>query len=105
MVCLIQSQEDLLMSKVMVSLPLNFLHDVDALARAEHRSRSELVREAIRTYVAIRVTPPLPSARKAMQQAAKRILGANLRLPKGQTSASLIRRLRDTRYGSAWKTS
>ena len=39
-------------TKVMVSFPNEFLIQVDAFAKAEHRSRSELVREALRQYMA-----------------------------------------------------
>ena len=92
------------MSKVMLSLQKEFLRDLDALARAEHRSRSELVREAVRTYVATRVGPA-SSNRGDARRAAARILGAHLRLPAGETAESLVRRLRDTRYGAAWKSS
>ena len=35
------------MSKVMISLAPEFLRDMNVIAKAEHRSRSELVREAI----------------------------------------------------------
>ncbi len=38
-------------TKVMVSFPDEFLAEVDRIAREEHRSRSELVREAIRLYI------------------------------------------------------
>ena len=40
--------------KVMVSFPEKFLDEVDRIAREEHRSRSELLREAMRVYVAVR---------------------------------------------------
>jgi len=38
-------------NKVLVSLPEKFLEDVDRLAAEEHRSRSELIREALRAYL------------------------------------------------------
>ena len=40
--------------KVMVSFPEEFLEQVDDVAREEHRSRSELLREALRLYMATR---------------------------------------------------
>ena len=92
------------MSKVMISLQEEFLRDLDTLARAEHRSRSELVREAVRTYVVTRVGPG--STRRAdARRAAARILSTHLRFPAGETAESVVRRLRDTRYGAAWKSS
>ncbi len=38
------------MAKVMVSLPDDFLKQVDRAARAQNRSRSELIREALRAF-------------------------------------------------------
>ena len=40
--------------KVMVSFPEEFLEEVDQVAREEHRSRSELLREAMRLYMQTR---------------------------------------------------
>ena len=37
--------------KVMISLPPEFLAEIDEVARQEHRSRSELLREAARLYI------------------------------------------------------
>jgi CopG family transcriptional regulator / antitoxin EndoAI len=39
------------MARFVVTIPEDFLEEVDARARAEHRSRSELVREALRSYL------------------------------------------------------
>lgn len=39
------------MAKVMISLPDEFLKKVDRTARAQRRSRSELIREALRTML------------------------------------------------------
>ncbi len=41
-------------NKILVSLPEKFLDDVDRVAAEEHRSRSELIREALRTYLNVR---------------------------------------------------
>ncbi len=40
--------------KVMVSFPEEFLGQVDRIASEEHRSRSELLREAMRLYIEMR---------------------------------------------------
>jgi len=37
--------------KVMISLPQGLLEEIDQAARAEQRSRSELLREAARVYI------------------------------------------------------
>jgi uncharacterized protein (DUF433 family) len=41
-------------NKILVSLPEKFLEDVDRVAAEEHRSRSELIREALRAYLEVR---------------------------------------------------
>ena len=41
-------------NKVLVSLPNKFLEEVDRVAAEEHRSRSELIREALRAYLETR---------------------------------------------------
>jgi len=41
-------------NKILVSLPEKFLEEVDSVAAAEHRSRSELIREALRAYLEIK---------------------------------------------------
>ncbi len=58
-------------SKVMISFPDTFLEQVDELAHTEHRSRSELVREALRHYIESRqgaMRPgDLPQVRAAVE--------------------------------------
>ena len=39
------------MARILVSMPDEFLNKVDGLAEEEQRTRSELVREALRTYL------------------------------------------------------
>ncbi len=38
------------MAKVLISMPEKFLDEIDGVADNENRSRSELIREALRTY-------------------------------------------------------
>lgn len=38
------------MAKVLVTMPDEFLNKVDSIAETEQRTRSELIREALRTY-------------------------------------------------------
>jgi Arc/MetJ-type ribon-helix-helix transcriptional regulator len=38
---------------ISVSLPQEMLPEIDNLARREHRSRSELIREALRRYLSV----------------------------------------------------
>ena len=39
------------MSRVLISMPERFLDEIDNVAENENRSRSELIREALRTYI------------------------------------------------------
>ena len=39
------------MSRVLISMPEKFLDEIDQVAETENRSRSELIREALRTYM------------------------------------------------------
>jgi metal-responsive CopG/Arc/MetJ family transcriptional regulator len=38
-------------TRVLISLPEKFLSEIDLLAEEEQRSRSELIREALRNYI------------------------------------------------------
>lgn len=42
------------MAKVLISMKEEFLSEIDRLADMEHRSRSELIREALRLYMRAR---------------------------------------------------
>lgn len=39
------------MARVLISMPEEFLSKIDEVADVENRSRSELIREALRTYI------------------------------------------------------
>jgi metal-responsive CopG/Arc/MetJ family transcriptional regulator len=39
------------MAKVLISMPDDFLNKIDNYAASEQRTRSELIREALRTYL------------------------------------------------------
>lgn len=39
------------MARVLISMPEKFLGEIDKVADTENRSRSELIREALRTYI------------------------------------------------------
>ena len=40
-----------IMARVLISMPEEFLGKIDEVAETENRSRSELIREALRTYI------------------------------------------------------
>ena len=39
------------MARVLISMPEEFLTRIDQVAEGENRTRSELIREALRTYI------------------------------------------------------
>ena len=39
------------MARILISMPETFLVNIDKIAENENRSRSELIREALRTYM------------------------------------------------------
>ncbi len=39
------------MARVLISMPEEFLNRIDEVADGENRTRSELIREALRTYI------------------------------------------------------
>jgi metal-responsive CopG/Arc/MetJ family transcriptional regulator len=55
--------------KVMISLPKDFLKEIDRIARKEKRSRSELFREAARLYVQVRQARTVHWQNPAVQRA------------------------------------
>ena len=46
-----QTKGDIIMARVLISMPEEFLSKIDQVADGENRSRSELIREALRTYI------------------------------------------------------
>ena len=56
------------MAKILVTMPDDFLHKIDGVASNEQRSRSELIREALRSYMKrVRIKNP----QKAEEEAKK----------------------------------
>lgn len=82
------------MAKVMISLPDDFLKKVDRTARAAGRSRSELIREALRAVIGRK------HAQKRSWKEALAPLQALEQQWVGQwDSTDIIRYYRDSRYG------
>jgi metal-responsive CopG/Arc/MetJ family transcriptional regulator len=84
--------------KVMVSFPEEFLNQVDRIAREEHRSRSELLREAMRLYIEMRrgETRPGDDPRVRAAVVTQDAL-AHLAPGSGEDSAADVRRRREAR--------
>lgn len=49
-IIIIQAKEQY-MARVLISMPEDFLSRIDQVAEGENRTRSELIREALRTYM------------------------------------------------------
>ena len=56
------------MAKILVTMPDEFLHKIDGVASIEQRTRSELIREALRTYMK---RTGIKDTQKASENAAK----------------------------------
>lgn len=52
------------MTKVLLSIPKDFLSTVDKVASVQQRSRSELIREALRSYMSRKNMPNPEKATK-----------------------------------------
>lgn len=80
------------MAKVMVSLPEDFLKRVDRVARAQNRSRSELIREALRAFMSG------GAPRRAWKNALAPLRDLEERWVGHWDSTDIIRYYRETRY-------
>ena len=87
-----------MVAKVMVSFPEEFLAEVDRIADEEHRSRSELLREAVRLYIETRRGYRRPGDDPRVQSAvAVQDNLARLAPGTGEDSTSDVRRWREVR--------
>ncbi len=83
--------------KILFSLPEELLVEIDEAAAEEHRSRSELIREATRRYIADRSErrpiddPRVREAVESMDRLARKVRG-------GQDAAKAVREMRDSRH-------
>ena len=46
-----QKEKEIRMARILISMPEKFLDEIDGVAKHESRSRSELIREALRSYI------------------------------------------------------
>jgi Arc/MetJ-type ribon-helix-helix transcriptional regulator len=81
------------MAKVMVSFPTQFLSKVDRAARSQGRSRSELIREALRVTLGERNAPPSWKDAVAPLRELEAVWVGDW------DSTDIIRYYRDRRYG------
>jgi len=84
--------------KVMVSFPEEFLEEVDRIADEELRSRSELIREALRVYMGVRQRGVHPGDLPHVRAAVESINALAQMAPgTGEDSAEDVRYWRDKR--------
>jgi metal-responsive CopG/Arc/MetJ family transcriptional regulator len=84
--------------KVMVSFPEEFLSQVDMVAQAEHRSRSGLIREALRRYMETREGQIRPGDLPQVRAAVASINALSQIAPgTGEDSTEDVRRWREAR--------
>ncbi len=82
------------MAKVMISLPQEFLRKVDREARIEGRSRSELIRDALRRSIDQRGL-----RKRNWKDAIGSVAWLEAEWTKGWDSTDVIRRDRESRHG------
>ena len=87
------------MARFVVTIPDEFLEEVDARAKAEHRSRSELVREALRSYLRsggrrgdISERPEVKRAIQLQDEMRRRLEGSEY------SGSEAVRKMRDRIY-------
>ncbi len=85
-------------TKVMVSFPNEFLEEVDRIAAEELRSRSELIREALRYYMGARQRAVRPGDRPQVRSAVESIYAlARVAPGTGEDSTEEVRYWREMR--------
>ena len=84
--------------KVMISMPEEFLFEIDKAAKEENRNRSEFLREAARLYLRVRKNARIPGQDPRVQKAVaiQDALAHQDTLAEWDSTAE-IRRLRDNR--------
>jgi CopG family transcriptional regulator/antitoxin EndoAI len=84
------------MAKVMLSFPNEFLSEIDEVAKSEHRTRSELIREALREYFRKSKGYKRPIDSPQVKEAFESLRSIKW---KGRfDSAKIIRKMRNSRY-------
>lgn len=82
------------MAKIMISLPQDFLRKIDRAAKAQGRSRSELIREALRTLLS-----QSQEGRRSWTEALAPLMELEPQWVGQWNSTDIIRYYRETRHG------
>lgn len=84
------------MAKVMISVPKEFLLEIDEIANAEHRTRSDLIREALRRYTQTAKGYTKPADNPVVRDAVARL--RSVKWKSKFDSTKIVRKMRDSRY-------
>jgi len=85
--------------KILFSLPKELLAEIDNVAAEEHRSRSELIREATRRYISERPGRPRPMDDPGVREAVSSMDRIAKKMHADSDAAQAVRDMRETRYG------
>lgn len=84
--------------KILFSLPEDFLKEIDALAAKEHRSRSELIREATRRYITERGAGERPIDDPVVRDAVRSMEEVTGIISLDHDAVKTVRSMRDARH-------
>lgn len=88
------------MSKIMLSIPKEFLKEVNKISSEEHRNRSELIREALRKYMELKKSHERPIDNPIIQRSMQIQTKTAEKLHKYKfNSTDVIREMREERFG------
>lgn len=85
--------------KILFSLPEALLAEIDSVAAEEHRSRSELIREATRRYITDRPGRQRPIDDHGVREAIRSMDRIAEKMHGDSSAERTIRDMRDSRYG------
>lgn len=84
------------MARVLINIPDEMLKQLDEAAKTQHRSRSEMIREAVRRSY---YSPPdrTPAMQARIAEMGREMEKARRKWKTGEDSTKTIRKMRDTR--------
>jgi len=85
--------------KILFSLPEELLAEIDSVAVEEHRSRSELIREATRRYIIDRPGRKRPIDNPEVREAIRSMDRIAKKTHSDSDASSVVREMRDSRFG------
>lgn len=86
--------------KILFSLPVELLAEIDSVAAEEHRSRSELIREATRRYITDRPERRRPMDDPGVREAIRSMDRIARKMHCDSDAGHAVRDMRESRYGT-----